>query len=146
MNELTRIYAQFIRCFVTARFYPRKGTGIYVYTGKTKDFPDHSEAVKFFGSSGKTTATCRAGNEAMCNAAAKAGYDSIQFTNHNAGASCGKPECLLELVATRLQGKYACTDKLKGASLRAGWGGSRACECTEAAFDGHMNCKGVPMT
>jgi hypothetical protein len=52
----------------------------------------------------------------------------------------------MEIVAVKLQGTYACTDKVKGASLRAGWQGSRSCECVEAAFDGHVNCKGVPMT
>jgi hypothetical protein len=127
------------------RFYPRKGTGIFVNTGKTKDFLDHSEAEKFFNNP-KPTKACRAGNEALCEAAAAAGYDSIQFTNHNAAASCGKTTCLLELVSTKLQGKYACTDNAKGASLKAGWGGSRTCDCVEAAFNGHVNCKGVPMT
>jgi hypothetical protein len=93
----------------------------------------------------------------MSDQAAKAGYDSIQFTGHNDGgtndkccvaAGGGKPNlpCHIEIVAVKLVGSYACCDKVSGASLKAGWQGSRACQCTEAAFDGYVNCKGVPMT
>jgi hypothetical protein len=117
-------------------------------------FTDHQVAVAFFKSKGKATATCKTGDETMSNEAAKAGFDSIQFTAHNDGgtndnccrkAGAGAP-CRIEIVGTKLQGSFACTDKLKGADLRAGWQASRACDCTEAAFDGYVNCKGVPLT
>ena len=89
-------------------------------------------------------------------AAAQAGYDSVQFTAHNdggtndkcckaAGGGAASQPCHLEIVAVKLVGGYACCDQLQGAGLRAGWYGSRACNCVETANDGYVNCKGVPM-
>ena len=117
----------------------RTGSGIWFNMGKMMAFHEHSDAVKKFP--GGKTATCKTGDEAMSNAAAKAGYESIQFLGHidsgtnNAccaqvgGAGANTP-CRVEIVAVKLNGGFACTDNAAGAQLRAGWQGFCACACT----------------
>ena len=137
-----------------AWFYRGTGSGVWFNTGKTIAFTEHADAVKQFP--GGKTAKCTTGDEAMSNAAATAGYDSVQFLGHNDGGTndhcctiAGGPgstkPCRIEIVGVNLNGGFACTDGAAGAQLRAGWQGSRACACTEKALDGYVNCKGTPL-
>merc|ERR1719181_2757581 len=98
------------------------GSGAYFWTGKTKTWPDHGEAMKEL----KTH-----GNENMCKAADKAGYDSIQFiTRYDAvNWPCQKKHdkgsfnMNWEIVGVKLKGIYSCGSdgKDKYSQLRAGW-------------------------
>ena len=136
-------------------FYRATGTGIWFYTGNTISFPDHTDCVAKLGQ--VKTGTCTTGDEQMSHAAALKGYDSIQFLNHDdtgtndqcckaAGGGAPTQPCRIEVVATKLAGRYACTDTAHGASLRAGWQASRPCQCVEGLNNGYINCKGVPIT
>jgi hypothetical protein len=44
-----------------AWFYRGTGSGIWFNTGKTKAFTEHADAVKFFASANKKTASCSTG-------------------------------------------------------------------------------------
>ena len=93
----------------------------------------------------------------MADSARLRGLDTVQFTsNVDAGTRdecCARflpgsgQTCRMEIMATdpSLDEVYACSDQRAGARLRAGWQGSRACECLEAASQGYVNCKGLPL-
>ena len=113
--------------------------------GKTWSGLDHGDAYKFFGVS-ERGANGGPANEHMCEAAAKKGYDSIQFIAHNTWSKC--PNCghtmNYELVSTKLKGMYACTSSDGKTNLiRKGWMGADPCVCDESK--GYINCEGVPL-
>ena len=111
--------------------------------GKTWSGPDHDDALKFFHVKGG--GECLHGeNERVCAAAAKKGYDSIQYLQHEVATCKDVPKVInYELVSTKLKGMYACTSSNGRSSLiRKGWMGADACECDEAK--GYINCDGVP--
>lgn len=130
-----------------AWFVYAPGSGVYFNTGTTKAFDEHNDAYKYF----KITAGDF--NEEMCKAAAKQGYDSVQFLKHidHANYQCdtkntghaGLRYMGVEIVGVKLVGLYACTTS-SGApsSIKAGWQGSRACVCDNS--EKVLNCKGVP--
>ena len=128
---------------IAAWFYYAKGSGVWFNMGKTWSGPDHADGYKFFHVSDRANPNL---NEHMCEAAAKKGYDSIQFLRHN----WHTPFCKglghtlnYELVSTKLVGEYACTSSDgKSALIRKGWHGGEACVCDERK--GYINCAGVP--
>ena len=130
-----------------AWFYYAKGSGMWFNLGKTISFPDHSEAFKHFNVH-KMPANGGPINEHMCAAAAKAGYDSIQFVSHPYSNKCSKHKGLAsmnyELVSTKLIGAYTCTSKSGTSSkIAVGWKGSNGpCDCDNSKK--MLNCKGVP--
>lgn len=130
-----------------AWFVYAPGSGLWFDIGKTISFPEHSDAYTHF------KITSGSYNEELSKAAAAAGYDSIQFLAHvdhvnyqcdtkNTGNK-GLEYMGLEIVGSRLTGKYACTTS-SGAppSIKAGWQGSRACACDNTKQ--YLNCKNVP--
>jgi hypothetical protein len=110
-----------------AWFLYAKGSGVWYNIGKTINFGEHAEAFAHFNVRG---------NEEMCQAAAAAGYDTIQFTAHRDHTNypcdtAGQYFCMnVEIVATKLKGTYACGTP--GAPdpgvLTAGWH-DKPCNC-----------------
>ena len=129
------------------------GSGIYFNTGRTIVFAEHSDAYAHFN--------IPAGNDmnsAVSAAAAKAGYDSMQFTAHvdHVSYQCdtkntGRPGfdyMGLEIVDVRASGKFACMHDAGGQryiypqSVTRGWGGNADCKCDSSLQ--FLNCDGVP--
>jgi hypothetical protein len=103
----------------------------------TKVFDEHADAFAFFNSGND--------NEKMCQAAAAAGYDSVQFIRHVDGvnypcaAGIGANWMNMEIVAVKLIGTYSCGQAQGTASaFRAGWNGERPCRCD--ATNPNTNC------
>jgi len=104
-----------------------KGSGVWYNIGKSVTFPDHAEAYAHFNTFN---------NEAMCRAAAAAGFDTIQFTAHpdHVNYPCDTaghyPYMNIEIVAVKLQGTYACGSNVKPDFnvLRSGWA-DQPCAC-----------------
>lgn len=114
-----------------ARFVvPVRQGGVWYNIGKTLSFPEHYDAYVYF----------KVGdNEAMCRAAAAAGYDTLQFTQHRdttnypctRNPNPGKyPYMNIEIVAVKLQGTYACGSASKPDQnvLRSGYA-DKPCDC-----------------
>lgn len=110
-----------------AWFLYAKGSGVWYNIGKSITFPEHADAFAHFKVHD---------NQAMCRAAAAAGFNTIQFTAHadHTNYPCdhaGKyPYMNIEIVAVKLQGTYACGSA--GAPdfnvLRGGWADT-PCAC-----------------
>ena len=54
--------------------FSAKGSGVWYFIGKTITFKEHADAFAHFG---------ERDNEAMCRAAAAAGYDTVKFSAHH---------------------------------------------------------------
>jgi len=130
---------------IGAWFLYTPGSGIYMNTGRTRAFRGHDTAYKKFDCSFQGH---QAPQECMSAAAAKQGYDSLQFTawvdhvnypcdTFNSGHA-GLQFMGVEIVAVKGAGTYSCG----GIELRAGWKASRACSCNIAKK--YTNCDGVP--
>jgi hypothetical protein len=124
-------------------------TGIWLHTGVTMVFADHSDAYEHFDVPSKGVDR----NQVLCAAAEKAGVDTLQFTKHvdNTNYPCdthhtgtaGLEYMGLELVGTRMVGTYACGGAAGAPStIRSGWAASRACSCDNRKD--YLNCEGVP--
>ena len=112
--------------------------------GVTISFAEHQDAYTHFN--------VQPNNEAMSQAAAAAGYDSVQFLAHvdhtnyqcdsyNTGRS-GFDYMGLEVVAVKLVGTYPCGAPTGApASMRSGWGATQPCTCDPK--EQFLNCKGV---
>jgi len=118
-------------------FVYAKGSGVFLDLGVTKVFDEHADAFAFFNSGND--------NEKMCQAAAAAGYDSVQFIRHVDGvnypcaAGIGANWMNMEIVAVKLIGTYSCGQAQGTASaLRAGWNGEKPCRCD--ATNPNTNC------
>lgn len=94
-------------------FFVHRGSGIFVNVGRTIVFRDHPDASDYFGVLGDITHVPAA--------AAKAGYDSIQYLEHCEGCMCD-----FELLLTRARGNTACP---QGLEFRTGVGASKPCVC-----------------
>ena len=112
-----------------AWFLYAKGSGVWYNTGKFIEFDEHSDAYSHFG---------QHGNEAMCRAAAAAGYDTVIFLAHKDHVNypcdtAGKyPYMNVEIVAVKLQGTFSCGMKGKDpGALRSGWEGKDKCNCND---------------
>ena len=108
-------------------FVYAKGSGVFLQIGNTKIFNEHGDAYKYFGAKG---------NEDMCQKAAAAGYDTVQFikhvdaVNYPCAAGIGASWMNMEIVAVKLVGTYSCGQAQgTAAALRAGWNGDKACKC-----------------
>ena len=107
-------------------FYMTRGSAIFVNVGRTIAFRDHQDAALFFGVYGDITNVPAA--------AAAAGYDSIQYTEHCEGCRCDH-----ELLFTRARGTGACP---QGVAFRTGVNASQACTCQAAqiGWPGQSSC------
>jgi len=110
-------------------FVYAKGSGVFLDLGQTKIFQDHDDANAYFNCG-------KCGNEAMCQAAAAHGYDTVQFiahsdsTNYPCAKSIGAQWMNVEIVAVKLVGTYPCGQAQgTAAALRAGWDGDKPCKC-----------------
>eukprot|EP00326_Haptolina_ericina_P011207 CAMPEP_0181225936 /NCGR_PEP_ID=MMETSP1096-20121128/31977_1 /TAXON_ID=156174 ORGANISM="Chrysochromulina ericina, Strain CCMP281" /NCGR_SAMPLE_ID=MMETSP1096 /ASSEMBLY_ACC=CAM_ASM_000453 /LENGTH=286 /DNA_ID=CAMNT_0023319221 /DNA_START=130 /DNA_END=990 /DNA_ORIENTATION=- len=101
--------------------------GVWYNIGKSVTFADHGDAFAHFNAFD---------NEAMCRAAAAAGFDTVQFTAHpdHVNYPCDTvgnyPYMNIEIVAVKLQGSYACGSNAKPDFnvLRSGWA-DQPCAC-----------------
>lgn len=137
---------------VGAWFLHAKGSGISLQIGKTIVFDDHAQAHVYFGAANESDATTGpmsgARNEAMCESAAAAGYDTIQFVRHTCSMMYGQCRNAsepaldffnIEIVATRLVGYHACASSTGSSPLiRSGWRGVRPCNCNNSID--FLNC------
>jgi len=124
-----------------AWFLYTPGSGIFFDLGKTISFQEHSEARRHWNVPGIDQWP-----DAYFPAAAADGYDSIQFLAHldsqwpcsvqRPGAKFAQWHQMgVEIVATRLAGKYACTAEGGApAVIRAGWKASRPCKCSNTHY------------
>jgi hypothetical protein len=133
-----------------AWFMYARGSGIWFNTGATIVFNEHNDAYAHFQVRNPADGQW---NSAMSRAAAKAGYDSVQFmkhidhTNyqcdtHNTGRS-GFMYLSFELVGVKLVGTYACGSQYDTIpAIRRGWQASQPCLCKNKLQ--FLNCHGVP--
>ena len=123
-----------------AWFLYAKGSGVWYNIGKTLSFPEHLDAYIYFNVRD---------NEAMCRAAAAAGYDTLQFTQHRdttnypctRNPNPGKyPYMNIEIVAVKLQGTYPCGSLSKPDPnvLRSGYA-DKPCDC-DNSLSPFSNC------
>lgn len=120
------------------------GSGIYFDIGKTIVFQEHQDAYTHFNTHS---------NVDMSLAAAKGGYDSVQFLAHvdhvnypcdsyNTGRA-GFTYMGVEIVAVKMVGKYACGSAAGApSSIKRGWAASSGCSCDNSKQ--FLNCKGTP--
>ena len=106
--------------------YMTRGSAVFVNVGRTIVFREHQDAALFFGVYGDAT------NVPV--AAAAAGFDSVQYTEHCEGCWCNH-----ELLFTRARGTGACP---QGLTFRTGANASRACICQAAqiGWQHHSSC------
>jgi hypothetical protein len=132
---------------IGAWFYWLKGSGIWYNIGKKISFNDHGNADSHFKSKAGKGLTR---DEAMSKAAAAAGYDSVIYLGHSDVGTCphcckslGYKNILVEVVAVKLVGKFACAGP-GGSGVKAGWQGARACGCKDCGKSCFINCQGLP--
>ena len=102
--------------------YAQKGSGVFYNLGRTKAFDAHADAVQHFLPGNKCKwGHCEHEYEKLFAAAAKAGYDSLQFT-HVGDQLCGLTS--IEIVATYGNGTQVCD-----LEYRSGWNGDKPCAC-----------------
>jgi hypothetical protein len=133
---------------VGAWFIYLPGSGIWINMGTTITFNDHGDAYSHFNIPPNVDQ-----NEALCRAAAAAGYDTIQFLQHvdHVNYPCDTSHTAIpgfdymgvEVVATQMVGTYAC-GAAGGAppTIRSGWKASKSCSCDNGKD--FLNCAGVP--
>lgn len=121
-----------------AWFYLTRGSGIFVYTGNTKIYRDHSDAVNdLLNKTCRRSAECTQFYPAMWTEASRRNYSTVQFTDH-CDDQCGPNLCLTELIVTNTTGIKSCP-----ASFRTGWNASKPCQCNPSIS--FANCgKSVP--
>lgn len=123
------------------------GAGIWFDIGVTISFKEHQDGYDHF------SITTGDENEGMSQAAAAAGYDSIQFTAHvdpvNYPCDTGHTRndglkyMGLEIVGTKLVGTYPCGSPTGNIdTIKAGWQGSKPCSCDNSAT--FLACQGFP--
>ena len=120
-------------------------SGIWFNLAKSISFNKHTDGYAHFGVTSKYPTS----NLQMCQRALAAGYDSIQFLNHQQKYPCATSATSefsntnYEIVSTRLVGATSCCSA-NGTSplIRAGWMGARPCTCNNSK--NNINCVGVP--
>ena len=140
-----------------AWFLRAYGSGIWLSIGRSLAFDDHEDAYAYFGLGNGSSSSCNMGacNEALCQRAAAAGFDSLQFVRHTCQMMYG--DCLNatasnlrywnhEVVHVRLQGIYTCASA-NGSTplLQTGWphaGRGAPCTCNNNAST-HLHCSEV---
>eukprot|EP00747_Dinoflagellata_sp_TGD_P221076 gnl/TRDRNA2_/TRDRNA2_92965_c2_seq1.p1 gnl/TRDRNA2_/TRDRNA2_92965_c2~~gnl/TRDRNA2_/TRDRNA2_92965_c2_seq1.p1 ORF type:complete len:123 (-),score=9.43 gnl/TRDRNA2_/TRDRNA2_92965_c2_seq1:40-408(-) len=112
--------------------YRATGSGLFYNVGKTIAFPDHPDANKYFGLSHPEK--CH-GHAKLTLAAARAGFDSIQFVAKNEG------NLKFEIVDTHhALVKGPCPDDGHADKFTSCWNGSSACSCDASKI--YLNCWG----
>ena len=103
-------------------FYALRGTGLYVHVGTTATFTTQAAAMReLLNETVPEWPLSKSQLVAMKNAAARAGLDTLQFTEH-CDNRCG---CIgTEIMFTKLNGTAVCN-----INFRNGLGGAHACHC-----------------
>lgn len=119
--------------------YRADGSGIWFNVGRTLAVGTHPELVaRVLPAQSCPDDECVSLFGAAFAAAAKEGYDSVQFLRHadqrcsaSQGSQPGGKSLAHEIVDLRGDGRFACgTEDARLTKYRAGWRGSKACECT----------------
>jgi hypothetical protein len=141
-------------------FYYTPGSGVYMWTGYTKVYNDHPDAVWDLLQQKCAIPAhplgpneCGSQFEALYAAARSRNFETIQFIKH-ADMQCttkGNEErnMAIEIVDLKGSGQYACSTAFENgategwARFRAGWEAKYKCYCdnTQKA----INCKGFGM-
>lgn len=141
-------------------FYYAPGSGVFMWTGNTKVYNDHPDAVgDLTGEQCKDPPGALGANECQSNfedlyKQARASHlDSIQFTKH-ADMQCTtksnqQGNYAIEIVDLGGSGKYACSQPSNGAGpqktrFRAGWQAKSICYCDNQKQE--INCNGFAMS
>jgi hypothetical protein len=128
-------------------FYYAPGTAIFMYTGNTKVYDDHPDAVQDLlkTSCGDKNKECGSHFEDMYKAALKAGYDTLQFTKH-ADMQCNtgnndEANLAIEIVDLKGPGTTSCSQTNSGTTrFRTGWEAKSVCVCDNT--EPNINCAG----
>lgn len=109
-----------------AWFYVARGSGIFVYTGRTVAYRSHAAAaLDLLNVTCAEYGTCYDLYPALWQAGRRHGYDSIQFTQHCDYACCDSGLCMTELVVLNSTGENTtCPIQFK-----TGWNHSKDCIC-----------------
>lgn len=126
-------------------FYYTPGSAMWMYTGKTKIYNDHSDAsmdlLKQKCSDGKEE--CAAQFGAWYKAAKAKNMDSFQFLKHadmNCGGNKGQANLAIEIVDMKGPGTTTCSGNGGTTRFRAGWEAKSPCVCDNSQKT--INCKG----
>ena len=102
--------------------YAQRGSGIFYNVGHTMAFDDHADAVQYFLPGNRCKwGHCEHEYQQLFAAAAKEGYDTLQFT-HVGDQLCGLTS--IEIVATSGNGTQICD-----LEYSSGWNGGKPCTC-----------------
>jgi hypothetical protein len=122
--------------------YYAVGSGIFINIGKTLGFDNHGGSWAFFHCDPRSGGCIDPGSEAATSgAAARAGWDSLQYTRF-LELGMVKQELVLTTINTR--GVYydgACPPPGREALLRTGWNASKPCLCEDRGKM-EINCLG----
>lgn len=125
-----------------AWFYLARGSNVFANTGNTQVYVDHAQAARdLLNISCTTLGTCFAYYPQLFRAAARRGYDTVQFTHHCDYAFGCKPQvCMTELVFLNGTGGENSTCPVR---LKTGWDHSEDCMCDNSQK--FANCNGNPI-
>ena len=109
-----------------AWFYVARGSGIFVYTGRTVSYRTHAAAaLDLLNVTCTENGSCYDLYPALWQAGRRHGYDSLQFTEHCDYGCCGRGLCMTELVVLNSTGENTtCPTQFK-----TGWNHTRDCTC-----------------
>jgi len=130
---------------VGAWYYAVKGSGVFLNLGTTIAFRKHADAVRYFlnADCGDMNDECVPKFDAMFQAAAKKGYDTVQFLEHG-DQRCGLSA--VEIVRTRANGggKYGCgvlpTTSEPQTTYTRGWDATLPCDCKDDSQTTMSSC------
>jgi hypothetical protein len=128
-------------------FYYAPGSAIYMWTGNTKAYNDHQDAVSDLLKETCVSKLNECGSyfEAMYKAALGAGLDSIQFMHHK-DMQCNKADTIMkglavEIVDLKGPGMDTCSQSNSGKTrFRTGWQAKHICYCDNS--EEVINCNG----
>jgi len=125
--------------------YYTPGTAIWMNTGTTKVYNDHSDAsrdlLQLPCSDNKEE--CAKQFEQWYKAAKKLNLDSLQFLKHadmNCGGNTGQANLAIEIVDVKGPGTTTCSGNGGLTRYRAGWDAKASCICDTTQKT--INCKG----
>lgn len=121
--------------------YYTPGSAIWFWTGTTKVYSDHKEAVSDLLHEQCNNIQCIDYFKDLYQAGINAGLNSIQFTDHD-DMTCGSgtQPLALEIVDFAGPGTEPCGGSSGVVRFRAGWEASSTCTCS--ASQTALNCQG----
>jgi hypothetical protein len=113
-----------------AWFFYAPGSGIWLWTGKTKGFKNHDAGAKYMCGHAMHDAKDQDPKTAQC--AAGKGFDTYTF----------QFSWKVEIVRANGVGGYACSGSQPNNIFKSGWAASSPCNCVESK--GYSNCANGP--